>query len=145
MRWGRCVRELEVVQDGDDDGRIGDEGDDPHEATTGGAEQRQHLVDASQKDGPPNTSGVGGTRRFGIERERWSWARTRWARELGGVCFGYGPADARDCGTEFGVRSQDAVVAVAMDARGRYEASEPPEKLNRREHELGTAVGCGPG
>ena len=49
---GRCVRELEVVQDGDDDGRIGDEGDDPHGATAGGAEQRQHLVDASQKDGP---------------------------------------------------------------------------------------------
>ena len=45
------MRELEV-QDGDDDGRIGDEGDDPHEATTGGAEQRQHLVDASQKNGP---------------------------------------------------------------------------------------------
>lgn len=54
-----------MVQDGDDDGRIGDEGDDPHEAATRGAEQRQHLVDASQKDGPPNTSGVGGTRRFG--------------------------------------------------------------------------------
>ena len=106
-----------MVQDGDDDGRIGDEGDDPHEATTGGAEQRQHLVDASQKDGPPNTSGVGGTRRFGIERERWSWARTRWAREVGGVCFGYGPADARDGGTEFGVRSQHSVVAVVMDSR----------------------------
>jgi hypothetical protein len=36
------------------------------------------------------------------------------------VCFGYGPAAARDGGTEFGVRSQDAVVAVAVDARGRY-------------------------
>ena len=38
-----------MVQDGDDDGRIGDEGDDPHEeATTRGTEQRQHLVDASE-------------------------------------------------------------------------------------------------
>jgi hypothetical protein len=46
---------------------------------------------------------------------RWPWARTRWAREVGGVCFGYGPGDASDGGTEFGVRSQDAVVAVAVD------------------------------
>ena len=42
------MRELEVVQDGDDDGRIGDEGDDPHGAATRGTEQRQHLVDASE-------------------------------------------------------------------------------------------------
>ena len=61
------------------------------------------------------------------------------------MCFGYGPADARDGGTEFGVRRQDAVVAMAMDSRGRYETSEPLEKLNRREHEFGTAVGRGPG
>ncbi len=37
------------------------------------------------------------------------------------------------------------MVAVAVDTRGRYEASEPLDKLNRREHELGTAVGRGPG
>ena len=37
-----------MLQDGDDDGRIGDEGDDPHGAATRGAEQRQHLVDASE-------------------------------------------------------------------------------------------------
>jgi hypothetical protein len=33
-----------VVQDGDDDGRIGDEGDDPHGATTGGAMDRYIRV-----------------------------------------------------------------------------------------------------
>ena len=54
-----------MLKNGHDHDRIGEEGDDPHEAATRGAEQRQHLVDASQKDGPPNTSGVGGTRRFG--------------------------------------------------------------------------------
>jgi hypothetical protein len=37
------------------------------------------------------------------------------------------------------------VIAVAMDARGRYEASDPLEELNRREHELGAAVRCGLG
>ena len=56
------------------------------------------------------------------------------------MCFGYGPADARDGGTEFGIRREDTVVAMAMDARGRYEASEPLEKLNRREHDLGRTV-----
>jgi len=37
------------------------------------------------------------------------------------------------------------VVAMAMDARGRYEASDPLEELNRREHEFGAAVGRGLG
>jgi hypothetical protein len=69
-------------------------------------------------------------------------ARTQ---ELSGGSLDFGPADARDGGTEFGVRSQDAVVAVAVDTWGWYETSEPLEKLNRREHELGAAVGCGLG
>ena len=33
------------------------------------------------------------------------------------------------------------MVAVAMDSRGRYETSEPLEKLKRRQQELGAAVG----
>ena len=34
---------------------------------------------------------------------------------------------------------------MAMDSRGRYEASDPLEELNRREHDLGAAVGRGLG
>jgi hypothetical protein len=41
------VREVEVEEDGGDDGRIGQEREDPHLAATGGAEQRQHIVDPS--------------------------------------------------------------------------------------------------
>ena len=38
--------QLEVLQDGDDDGRVGEEGENPHGAATCGAQKRQHLVDA---------------------------------------------------------------------------------------------------
>ena len=41
--------QLEVQEDGDDYGRIGEEGEDPHGATARGAEQRQHLVDAREQ------------------------------------------------------------------------------------------------
>ncbi len=41
--------------------------------------------------------------------------------------------------------SQDAVISVAMEARGRDEASERPEELERREHEFGAAVEIGLG
>ena len=37
------------------------------------------------------------------------------------------------------------MIAVAMDSRGRYEANQPLEELDRREQELGTAVGRGLG
>ena len=64
-----------------------------------------------------------------------------WARDLSAGCFGFGPADVRDRSTEFGIRSQDLVIPVAVDAWGRHETSEPLEQLNRREQELGAAVG----
>jgi len=136
------VWEFEVLQDGHDHDRVGDEGDDPHGTATRGAEQRKQLIDTSEQHRRSDASGVGGARLLGIEGGLRPLAR---AQELGGVCLGFGPADAGDGGAEFGVRGKDAVVAVAMDARGRYEASDPLEELNRREHELGAAVGRGLG
>ena len=122
--------ELEVLQDGDDDGRVCDEGENPHGAATGGAEQRQHLVDPSKQDGPADTSGIGGASGLSIERWLWPWARG----------LGCGLANARDGSTEFGVRSEHSVVPVAVEAWAWYEPSEPLEKLQRREPELGAAV-----
>ena len=46
------VRDVEVEEDGGDDGWIGEEREDPHLTATGGTEQRQHVVDASEQDGP---------------------------------------------------------------------------------------------
>ena len=82
------MRELEVLQDGDDDGRIGEEGEDPHGATTRGAEQRQDLVDASEQQGPTDASGVCGASRLRIDG-----ALRAWARDLSAGRFGFGPAD----------------------------------------------------
>ena len=53
------VREVEVEEDGGDDGRIGEEREDPHLTATGGTEQRQHVVDASEQDGPADPRGRG--------------------------------------------------------------------------------------
>ena len=73
------------------------------------------------------------------------WTRARGARELGGGWLGFGPADVRDGGTEFGIRGQDPVISVTMDAWGRDKTSEALEKLKRRQQELGAAVGRGLG
>ena len=137
--------ELEVLQNGHDHDRIGEEGDDPHGAATRGAEQRQHLVDASEQHGPSDASRVAGASRLSIEGGLRPWPRARWARERGSGRLGFGPANGRDGGTELGVRREDAVISVAVDARGRDKAGDPLEKPKWREHELGAAVRRGLG
>ncbi len=57
----------------------------------------------------------------------------------------FGLTNGRDGGMELGVRCEDAVISVTVDARGRHKAGEPLEELNRREHDLGAAVGRGLG
>ena len=54
------MRELEVEEDGRDDGRIGQEREDLHLPTTGGAQQGQHVVDTREQDGPADPGGRGG-------------------------------------------------------------------------------------
>ena len=58
----RFVGEVEVEEDGGDDGRISEEREDPHLTTTGRTEQRQHVVDASEQDGPADLRGRGRVR-----------------------------------------------------------------------------------
>ena len=113
----------EVLQDGDDHGRVGDEGEDPHMAATRGAEQRQHLVDASEQHSPSDASRAGGASWLCIGGGLLRWTRARWARELSGGCLGVGSADVGDGGTEFGIRGQNPVVPVAVDAWGCDETS----------------------
>jgi len=53
--WGkgrRPVRNPEVVKDGADGGRIGEEGDDPYLPLRGRAEEGKDLVDASEEASP---------------------------------------------------------------------------------------------
>ena len=52
-----ALRHFEVEEDGGDDGRIGKEREDPHLGAAGGTEERQHVVDASEQDGPADPRG----------------------------------------------------------------------------------------
>ena len=64
-----------MEEDGGDDGRIGEEGEDPHLVAAGGTEQRQHVVDPREQDGPAD-SGRGGalTRRWTEPTRRTDYA-----------------------------------------------------------------------
>jgi hypothetical protein len=66
LRWAasRCegrgfVGKVEVQEDGGEDGRIGDEGEDLHGSTAGGAEKRQDLIDPGEEHGPADTRRAG--------------------------------------------------------------------------------------
>ena len=78
-----------------------------------------------------SASGIGSAS-LGSKASVWSRRRSPW----GGQCAG-------EMGGAVGQLEvpEDPVISVAMDARGRDEASEPLEELERREHELGAAVG----
>ena len=57
-RQGRGpVGKVEVQEDGADDRGLGEEREDPHLAATGRAEERKHLVDAREEDGPADARG----------------------------------------------------------------------------------------
>jgi hypothetical protein len=46
-------------EDGGDDGRIGDEGEDLHGAAAGGTEERQDLIDPDDEHGPADARQAG--------------------------------------------------------------------------------------
>ena len=108
----------------------------------GGTQEWEHVVDAGEELGPTNAGGGG--------RARWAVGLGRrgsgagWNRSRLGLC-GLGPAEGDDRGAELGVRGQHAVVAVAVEARGRDEPGDSLEELYGREQEFGTALQVGPG
>lgn len=119
MGWRRGrqpVREFEVQQDGSNDGRVGEEGEDLHVGPAGGAEERQHVVDASEELSPTDACGRGGAWWVvrPVRRGSGSRAGTRWRRAVLGLRFG--PTEDDDRGAEPGVRSQDAVMTMAVEA-----------------------------
>jgi hypothetical protein len=60
------VGQLEMFEDGEDDGWVSEEGENLHLATTRGTQKRHHLVDPSEQSGPTDTSGVAGASGIGI-------------------------------------------------------------------------------
>jgi len=59
-----------MEEDGGDDGRVSEKGEDGHLATASGAEQGQDFVDASEEDGPADPRGAGAPNRLGIGKGR---------------------------------------------------------------------------
>ena len=53
------VGKVEVNEDGGDDGRIGDEGEDLHGAAAGRTEERQDLIDPDDEHGPADARQAG--------------------------------------------------------------------------------------
>ena len=51
-QWRGSGGEIEIGEDGAYGNGIGDEGDDAHRSTAGRADERQHIVDASDESGP---------------------------------------------------------------------------------------------
>ena len=127
--------QFEVEEDGGNDGRIGEKGQDPHWATTGRAEQWEHLVDTCEERGPSDASRV-------CRRSDWlvlDLGVRRW-RGTAGVAVGrVGPrsADGNDGGAQPGVRRQHTVIPIPVNARWRDEPSKPLKELNRGEQDLG--------
>jgi len=164
-RYGRRpVRQLQVEQDGANGGRIGEEGQDPHLPSTGGAQQRQHLVDPGEQESPEGTGAAGGWALGGI-----SWpGRGRDGRRREGTCpcGGYGPAgrgregfravllllvvsgssaDGHDSRPEAGVGCEQAVVALAMDAGWWQKPGDPRDQIEGCEHQDGAPLKIGLG
>jgi hypothetical protein len=60
-----------------------------------------------------------------------------------GLFVAVGGCHGDDASAQAGVGCEDAMVAVAVDARRGDEASERGEEVERGEDEQGAAVGCG--
>jgi hypothetical protein len=53
------VGKVEVNEDGGEDGRVGEKGEDLHGAAAGGTEERQDLVDPCEEHGPADARRAG--------------------------------------------------------------------------------------
>jgi len=124
----RPVGEVEVQEDGGDNRRVGEEGEDAHGPATGGAEERHDLIDAGEEHGPPDARGGGGPRRL-VQR---AGSERSWVGLGEAGCLGRGSTDDDDGGAQTGMRGEDAVVAVAVHARRWHKGDEALEELERR-------------
>jgi hypothetical protein len=130
---GRGVREPEVAKDAEHGEGVGEEGEDPHFATAVGAAQREGFVDPGEQPRPPGAGcALCGSREpvLHVIRGAASPGRTRFqAAGQGG-----------DALPQTGVRREDAMIPVSVDARWGGQAGERGEKLQGREDEQGAPV-----
>ena len=89
------VGEVEVQEDGGENGRVSEKREDSHLAATGWAEQRKHLVDPREEYGPADAGkGGGGSGRLGGLGRR--------GGGRGGFGWPLGPAERDDVRARFG-------------------------------------------
>jgi hypothetical protein len=133
--------QAEVCEDGVRGFCGGDEGEDAHVGAAVGAGEGEDLLDAGEEASP---AGAGGGALRGVVSGSVGIVRLaackagRPARRNGVVA-----AEVDDPLTQAGVRCEDAVVTVAVDAGRRDQSAERGEKLEGREGEDGAAVAGG--
>lgn len=139
---GRTLRDAQVAEDGAHDPGTGEEGEDAHLAMAGGTAQRVDLVDASKQLRPATTRATA----FGRVMAR--------GVGCGGVQCGLGagvgcvrgvPPVAGRLSSPPGVWSEDAVIAMPVDARRWNQTREAIEELEGADPDRGTPVLRGPG
>ena len=138
----RGVGKLQVAENGAGGPGIGEEGEDAHGGAALGAAEGEDLIDAGQKLGP---AGAGGGAYEGGGGVVVNVGRRLLVRDIGGLYVQPHAFEGYDVGTEPRVGSQDAVVAVSVDARRRDQAREGVQEFERREGEEGAAVRGGTG
>ena len=148
----RCGGQAEVAEDEVHGLGSGNEGEDAHLGAAAGAAEREDLVDAGEQAGPAGAGGGALRRVRRVGRRRLSLRDSRGVGRTGVFRAGAGidrqlvvvAAHGDDPGAECGVRREDAVVAVAVDAGRRDETADGGEKFEGREGEDGATVGRGP-
>ena len=134
--------EVQVEEDGGDDGRVGEEREEAHWATAGGAEQGQDLIDAGEEDGPADARGARGPGRPGVGQDCRlpdGLGVHGWGRD------GLGPADGDDGVSGSCVGRHHTVVSVTVHPGRRDEPGEALDELDRGDQNLGAPVGRGLG
>ncbi len=131
QRW-RGGGKSEVAEDAGHGEGIGQEGEDAHLATAVGADEREDLVDSSEKPGPTGAGGAPGRgRRVGVGSSGQSWG----VRD--------DSAQGSDTFAQTGVGSEDAMVAVPVDAGRWDQPGQRGQEVERREDEQRAPVGRG--
>jgi len=130
-----------VHEDGGEDGRVGEKGEDLHGAATGRTEERQDLIDPGEEHGPADPRRAGGARK--LVQVTGDGAECLSIDKAGRL--GRSSTEGDDGGTQTGMRREDAVIAVAVHARRWREGDEALEELQRREDNLGAPTGVGLG
>jgi hypothetical protein len=122
-----------VAKDAEHSEGVSEEGEDPHFATAVGAAQREGFVDAGDQPRPPRAGSA-------LCRSREPVLHVIPGAALPGRTRFQAAGQGGDALPQTGVRREDAMIPVPVDARWGDQAGERGEKLQGREDEQGAPV-----